>query len=519
MRACLVYGVVSVSVIVGHVMFALLKTSFFVVQSAAAHRRQSSCIGFSDFIMSSSSSGIASVGEVTLSLAAHSDCVYLDECADGQVITHSQTLRRQVVPSDGGPFSLVFDGDFGALVSDEGDEVICLEDFLSRQLYLTDGGLMYVVDTASTSSGKSTQWCLTHKMQQFSATMAKVKNHDGSEVSLPIFLMDWPRGGFRVQWQIHALYKEFGLTSFKGEPSKWVYASMPAWQDRLVKMGLSGHFVLSQHNCTRTEALTSTTKCLPDTCMSTMALLVLMPRWGGCDARRGGFREPQSRAKVMALCKLLIRGAHSKPFVIELCLDTDWAFRWPRPSGVCGKLRLRVTRDGMVDVSTWRDHVADGAEFGDPEFITEVEWYAFIAEFVDEDGKLPLETFCITPSLIMHDGFFAVWAQIVWQVALRLEVQIAGARKGPDQDTDGFVYKEELEMSADWTSRAVDRTCMLHRASSKNATRGASFIGIALDKVGGCRSLDLQNAFAVMPSNVAFELVPQVLGICLTSPC
>ena len=82
--------------------------------------------------MASSSPGIASDSDVVLCLAPHLGCVYLDESVEGQVITHSRTLRRQVVPSTGGPFSLVFDGEFGALVSDVGDEVICLEDFLTR---------------------------------------------------------------------------------------------------------------------------------------------------------------------------------------------------------------------------------------------------------------------------------------------------------------------------------------------------------------------------------------------------
>jgi hypothetical protein len=497
--------------------FELLKTSLFVQGPATSLAVSRSAFACSYFIMSSSSSGKALDSGITLTLAPHSDCVYLDECVDGQVITHSQTLRRQAVPSEGGPFSLVFDGDFGVLVSDEGDEVILLEDFLSRHLYFTDDGLMYVVDTTTSSDGEPAQWCLTHKMQQFGASVAKIKNLDGSELSLPIFIMDWPRGGFRVQWQIHAFYKEFGLTSFKGEPSKWVYASLPAWQDRLVKMGLSGHFVMSQHNCTRTEALTSTTKCLPHSGMTTMAMLILMPRWGGCDARRGGFRDHGPRAKALELCKLVIRGAHSHPFTIELCLDKDWVFRWPRPSSDCSTLKLRVARDGMVDVSLWRDNVADGHEFGDIEFITEMEWYGIIDEHVDGDGKISLETFIMLPSLLLDDGFTPVWAQIVWQVAVRLEMHIVGTR-GPDQARDQFVYKEELAMSADWTSRAVDRTCMLHRASSKHATRGERFIGIALDKVGGCRSLDLQNAFAVMPSNVAFELVPQVMEYMFNYP-
>ena len=164
----------------------------------------------------------------------------------------------------------------------------------------------------------------------------------------------------------------------------------------------------------------------------------------------------------------------------------------------------------MVDVSAWRDHCANGHDYEDPAFITELEWFSHIQALVDGDGQVPLESFIVSPALYLSDDFIAAWAQFVWQVATRLEVQIFASR-GSEVGQDDWVRTEEPEMSTDWSIRAVDRTCMLHRASCKGATRGAKFIGIALDKVGGCRSLDLQNAFAVLPSNVAF---PRSGNIC-----
>ena len=89
-------------------------------------------------------------------------------------------------------------------------------------------------------------------------------------------------------------------------------------------------------------------------------------------------------------------------------------------------------------------------------FITELEWFSHIQALVDGDGQVPLESFIVSPALYLNDDFIAAWAQFVWQVATRLEVQVS---------QDDWVRTEEPEMSTDWSIRAVDRTCMLHRAS------------------------------------------------------
>ena len=76
-----------------------------------------------------------------------------------------------------------------------------------------------------------------------------------------------------------------------------------------------------------------------------------------------------------------------------------------------------------------------------------------------------------------------------------------------------------------WEPRRVDKCCLRHTVAARKATRGITSFGMALDKVAG-RGLHLQNAFFVLPSNVAFEALPQVfkerildrMVLCIASP-
>lgn len=102
-----------------------------------------------------------------LELVPHKDLVFADSGPDTtQVITHSMTLRRQVLPSDGAPWSLCVDeSGFGALVGAE-DEIICLEDFLSRALFKAPDGEYFVCKRDSAGNLGDAPWSLSNKMRE-----------------------------------------------------------------------------------------------------------------------------------------------------------------------------------------------------------------------------------------------------------------------------------------------------------------------------------------------------------------
>ena len=97
----------------------------------------------------------------------------------------------------------------------------------------------------------------------------------------------------------------------------------------------------------------------------------------------------------------------------------------------------------------------------------------------------------------------------------RLEVMINGTLLSMDEIEenvpDGMYAREADHDTAGWSLREVDAVCRRHVTSSLSASANQQNAGFSADKVGGARGNQLQNGFCVLPSNVAFELVPQAL--------
>ena len=89
--------------------------------------------------------------------------------------------------------------------------------------------------------------------------------------------------------------------------------------------------------------------------------------------------------------------------------------------------------------------------------------------------------------------------------------------KGGSPDGDGIagsmmVMNPTFDGEGVWFLREVDAVRREHVADFLSArTHRCQFVFFALDKVAGARGNRLQHGFAVLQSNVAFELVPQVL--------
>ncbi len=446
------------------------------------------------------------IGE--LLLKPQCDFVSLDVGENGQqLLTHNITLRRQPVPSDNGPWKLVFDGDFGCIIGANGD-TICLEDYLSRQLYTTEAGMMWVVEV-SVVDGTAVHahpWNLTRKMQTYEATVAKVSLDFGS-IELPIYKLAWPRGSFHVCWEMQPLYRLLGLTTYKKEPSKWVYTMMPQWEQRLKELGLEGHFLHSNSGLSREQAAVDANKFLPGSSATTLAFVATLVRWAGCSARQGGLRSGHAKSRARSLLDGLVRGCLGK-FSLTLSVTLAFEYCWPRPDVTPEfVLRLPVCDKGLVDVSSWAAIAEDLDRVGERIHGVLLDWFLMVQEFVTDD-RIPLATFVCETKCFLDKEWVCAWKQIVWQVAHRLEVVMIKTRH--EKDCEYPVQMAFVESSDDWSIRAVDRTCGEHVASCRAASDNQLFVGIAVDKVGGCRSLDLQNGFLVFPNNIAFELVPQV---------
>ena len=131
-----------------------------------------------------------SPGTGDLYLQPHEGLVFIDTTKDGSFLTHIVTLRKQKLP-EGRDWALCFTDDgFGALVSD--DEVLCLEDWLTRQYYISETGAKFICETGSGSTANASPWNLTRKMMMMYEISNVHLGFEGSTVALPTYSMEWP---------------------------------------------------------------------------------------------------------------------------------------------------------------------------------------------------------------------------------------------------------------------------------------------------------------------------------------
>ena len=75
-----------------------------------------------------------------------------------------------------------------------------------------------------------------------------------------------------------------------------------------------------------------------------------------------------------------------------------------------------------------------------------------------------------------------------------------------------FVTNHTFDDAGGWSLREVDAVCRKHVADYLCASRHqCKCVSFALDNVAGARGNQMQHGCAVLQSNVAFELVLQVL--------
>jgi hypothetical protein len=136
----------------------------------------------------------------------------------------------------------------------------------------------------------------------------------------------------------------------------------------------------------------------------------------------------------------------------------------------------------------------------------EAAWFKKVAKLTHGDGTIFILDLLTSPGLMFAAEFSSCWWQVLWQLCMRLE--LAMRRSGSMQKCPWPVHCSSTQDEVDWSARAVDLTCSLHREASRAATIGWQNFGLACDKVSA-RGQELQNSFMVLPNNIAFELVPQ----------
>lgn len=98
-------------------------------------------------------SNVAHSPDTSFELCPREGDVFIDMDAAGeQVLTHMRTLPRQPLPAEGSPRTLVFEDDkYGAMLGSD-EQVVFLEDFLTRMLYESKNGELIITDRDSSGA-------------------------------------------------------------------------------------------------------------------------------------------------------------------------------------------------------------------------------------------------------------------------------------------------------------------------------------------------------------------------------
>ena len=111
----------------------------------------------------------------------------------------------------------------------------------------------------------------------------------------------------------------------------------------------------------------------------------------------------------------------------------------------------------------------------------EAAWFQKIAKLIHRDGTVFILDLLIGPGLMFNAEFSSFWLQLLWQLCMRLE--LAMCRSGSMQKCPWPVRSSSTEEELDWSTRAVDLTCSVHREASRAASLGWQNFGLACDKV------------------------------------
>ena len=205
-------------------------------------------------------------------LHPHEGCVFLDHLDDGSaVVTHTITLKQQVLPSGLAPWELVSLEDNDGLASVVGygghpapPTTLFLQKWLDRQLYVGSEDTLHVLEM---KDGQAiSRWSLTEKMREFEEQKVIVHLSDGSTAELVVSFCRWPRDGCRYFWHLVPIYDQLSFKLCSGEASKWAYQQLNAGPMMSLKDELKCRqpFIKSNHNLMPAVALKSTDAFLRD---------------------------------------------------------------------------------------------------------------------------------------------------------------------------------------------------------------------------------------------------------------
>ena len=439
-------------------------------------------------------------------LHPHRDFLHIDGPPDAQVLTHTLTLGRRNLPP--GAWVLDYDNDgFACCAKEDSDEVLFAEEYLRRQLWLKGDRELLVREPSLGAGMPPNQWSLTEARQKHHATtVTLVVGGNRQPVVFEMTALPWPRCHAHFFWGLASLYTSLGLTTFKGEWSKWAFNSAPRWDRYLQTVMLPEHCVHSSvdaraaslADCWGTCATLATSGGL-----SSHALVAMSLRWWAGPAKQGRMSTASGQQAASNLLDALLLGMSAlAAWNLEVKFDSQWSHRWPRPELPCPHtIELQVTAEATVDLRPW----ARMAEQGDCA-VAKHAWDA-VRPQLGSWREVSLKT--LMQVCQQRPALQRILAQLLWRLGSRMDFVIMKGRKKGECSDILTVPMDTKEVELTSCSPATqDAYLVKYLYAAVNKSFNQRTFSLATDKatVGG---LPIQNTILVYPDNVAVVCPPQ----------
>lgn len=160
-----------------------------------------------------------------------------------------------------------------------------------------------------------------------------------------------PRSSIRCWWSLVSVYNTLGFDIFKHVASRWSWQSLPAFAKTIGEI-LPSQVIRSQQydNSQTSKELTEVAeRCLPWHGVGSAGLVILLARWHGASARRGGLAKAMHKLSAGFMLKAIVEVVCGEASLfIDLLVDDSFEFRWPRPPAGDFHYRLLVKVFGSV---------------------------------------------------------------------------------------------------------------------------------------------------------------------------
>lgn len=310
---------------------------------------------------------------------------------------------------------MVVEDGLGCLVDTQTNQTVLLEDLMKTQVCRYVGG-QHVLRTRK-DDGTLAEIGVAALLRRFEdGTVSLPFGPSAMQVTLKFYQFAQARCGMRNFFCLTALYGLLGLTSFRGFPSKWSYEGMRSWQVLLGALGFKGeHLMLSTGGLEVEAASASVTRMLPTSACSTLALLALTIRWAYGNAAQSGFRSASAREAASQLVKALLSCCHNDEdeWVLVIVFEKEWVCEWPRVLDHSEEGSLKVSSDGIVDLSAWAELAEEGTL---PRHHALRQWWKALSRCGAKDSyTMPFDIFVVMCS--KSQALLSLFSQLLWKAS------------------------------------------------------------------------------------------------------